>query len=76
LSGLTLAMWVAAAGQWFTAPGENFGLLVQKHATEAERWLEVGLTLMQLGWMLLFLLLPRYLRVFPFPRGNAHPDPS
>jgi hypothetical protein len=49
---------------------------VQKHATEAERWLEVGLTLMQLGWMLLFLLLPRYLRVFPFPRGTAHPDSS
>jgi hypothetical protein len=74
LSGLTLAMWVAAAGQWVTVPGENLTLWVQEYATESERWLEVGFTLMQLGWMLLFLLLPRYLRIFPFSRGSANPD--
>ena len=74
MAGLTLAMWMAAAGQWVTVPGEQLTLWVQEQATESERWFNVSLTIMQLGWMLLFLLLPRYLRIFPFSRGTAHPD--
>ncbi len=74
LSGLTLAMWLAAANQFVTQPGENLTVWVQEQATQTERWLEAGFTLMQLGWMLLFLLLPRYMRIFPFFRETAQPD--
>jgi hypothetical protein len=69
LSGLTLAMWVAGAGTWVTVPGGNFTAIMHEQAVETEPWFKIGLTLMQLGWMLLFLLMPKYLRIFPFSRG-------
>jgi hypothetical protein len=76
LSGLTLAVWLAAAGQWVTQPGESLSLWVKEQATQTERGFEIGLMLMQLAWMLLFLLLPRYLKIFPFFRETAKPDSS
>jgi hypothetical protein len=74
LSGLTLAVWVAAAGQWMALPDEDLVVWALVHTTGTERWLNVSIALMQLGWMLLFLLLPRYLKIFPFYIEKPHPS--
>jgi hypothetical protein len=71
LSGLTLAMWVVAASKGVIVPQQNWVVWVQEYTAETERWLEIGLTLMQLGWMSLFLLLPRFLKFFHLPHEPA-----
>lgn len=73
LSGLSLAMAVASAGRLVIVPHQNWVEWIQEYTTETDRWLEIGLTLMQLGWMLLFLLLPRFLKFFPLPQESAQP---
>jgi hypothetical protein len=72
LSGLTLAMWVVASSKGVIVSQENWVVWVQEYTTETNRWLEVGLTLMQLGWMSLFLLLPRFLKFLHLPHEPAH----
>jgi hypothetical protein len=62
LSGMSLAMWAAAFGQWVIVPLQAWPEWFQNHSPQNERWFEAGSTLIEWGWMALALLTPALLQ--------------
>jgi hypothetical protein len=59
LTGLTLAMWTAIAGQWTTT-------LIQVWQPQAEaRWIDAYRGIFEWGWMALAILAPAVLKLLP-----------
>jgi hypothetical protein len=76
LSGLTLAMWTAALGKWLIVPAQDWALWFNWHSPQTERWFEAQRTLLEWGWMVLFLLAPALIKrltavraVFKLPKS-------
>lgn len=72
VTGITLAMWVAAYGKYLIVPRQPWTLWFQVNPPETERWIEALRTLFEWGWMVFFLLAPRILRFFPPPPQPFH----
>ena len=61
LGGLSLAMWTAAAGQWLLTPLQDWANWVAWRPQLPDPRLESQRTLLEWGWMVLVLLLPKLL---------------
>jgi hypothetical protein len=69
LSGLSVAMWVAAYGKWSILPIQHLEVWVER-SPEAERWFAAGSTILAWGWMIAALLAPALLRLLPRREGE------
>jgi hypothetical protein len=66
LSAMTLAFWLAAAGKWYLVPLQSWGARYG-YSLEMNRTLEVSSTLVQWGWVMLLMVAPSVLSLFPRP---------
>ena len=71
LTGLTLAVSAAVAGQLPIVPDQDWRLWLAWHPPESERWFEARRTILEWGWMVLFILAPSWLRLFSKPDGGT-----
>lgn len=62
LSGLTLAMWTIALGKWLLVPVQDWAVWFTWHPPQTERWFAAQRTLLEWGWMVLFLLAPALIK--------------
>ena len=67
LAGITLAMFVSFAGRWFTGPNQDWYTYFLRGTLQNEFWFEIELTLLEWGWLVLILLIPGLMSLFPAP---------
>lgn len=65
LGGATLSMLTMAVGKFILVPLQDWPMWLQWHPAASERWLESLRSLTELGWILLVLLAPAVLNLFP-----------
>lgn len=70
--GVTLAMCISAIGKWLILPRQDWNIYFHGYPPENERWFEAERTLLNLGFLLLVLLAPGILSLFP-PRSAPAP---
>lgn len=75
LTGLTLAVCIAIAGQWPVGLHPDWRTLLLATSAGNETWFEIRRTILEWGWMILFLLAPGLLRLLPAPHRRT-PSPS
>ena len=67
LAGITAAVFVSAAGRWFTAADLNWSIPFLLPTPENVFWLEAERTLLEWGWLVLILTIPGIMSLFPPP---------
>ena len=72
IAGVTLAMCISAAGKWLILPRQDWNIYFYGYPPESERWFEAERTLLELGVLLVVLVAPGILSIFP-PRGEPAP---
>jgi hypothetical protein len=73
LAGLTLAMWTAIASQWSANFIQDWGAWLQWQPLASERWSGAYRGIFEWGWMVLALLAPALLKLFPEPGKQMPP---
>ena len=71
LSGMTLAMWTMAIGEWVIVPRQDWPVWFGWHPPESERWFESLREVIAWVWMMLALLAPASLGLLPRARELA-----
>jgi hypothetical protein len=75
LAGLTLAMWAAASGQWSIASIQDWKIWLYWSTLDRDHLMEIRWTILEWGWMLVFLLAPIWLRLLPKPGSQTRAGP-
>jgi hypothetical protein len=65
LAGVTLAMWISAAGIWLLVPAQDWSGWFHSRSTESERWFEAQRALIAWAWMVAVIALPAILKLIP-----------
>lgn len=68
LAGITLAMFISAAGKWFIVPRQDWSIYFQRHPAESEIWFFAKRTLLEWGWLVVLLLAPGIMSLLPPPK--------
>jgi len=68
LAGITLAMLISTAGKAVAAPNQDWYTYFLREPLQNEFWFEVELALLEWGWLVLILLIPGIMNLFPPPR--------
>lgn len=63
MAGLTLAMGAAVFGQWSIVPVQDWKFWLYWGTLESDQFMEIRWTILEWGWMLVFLLAPIWLRL-------------
>jgi hypothetical protein len=64
LVGVTLTFWIAAIGKWIVLPLQSWGAFYGNDHWTYRRF-ELGSTLSQWGWVIIFMLIPVILTLIP-----------
>jgi hypothetical protein len=68
IAGITLAMLISTAGKAVAAPNQDWYTYFLREPLQNEFWFEVELALLEWGWLVLILLIPGIMNLFPPPR--------
>jgi hypothetical protein len=68
LAGITLAMIISTAGKWATAPNQVWYTYLLREPLQKAFWFEIELALLEWGWLVLILLIPGIMNLFPPPK--------
>jgi hypothetical protein len=67
LVGITLTYWIAAIGKWVVLPLQSWGAWYGNDHWTYRRF-ELGSTLAQWGWVMLFMLVPSLMNLIPWSK--------
>ena len=68
IAGITLAMFISSAGKWFTGATQDWYNYFLRGPLQNEFWFDIELTLLEWGWLVVILLIPGIMSLFPPPK--------